>query len=124
MELAFLAPALILLIFFTIQGSLYFYGRNVAIQSAREGVSTLRLARNPSDIAASVQYTEQFAGSLSSEGLIGAQATPTYDNDSGEVSMTVTGRVIQLVPSPIVPKLVVTARAEGRAERFKGPGVE
>ena len=34
-EFAFLAPAFIFLIFFSIQGALFFYGRSVAIQSAR-----------------------------------------------------------------------------------------
>jgi Flp pilus assembly protein TadG len=44
LEMAFVAPGLILLIFFSIQAALFFYGRNVAIQAAREGVSQMRVA--------------------------------------------------------------------------------
>lgn len=119
-ELAFIAPAFIVLIFFTIQGSLYFYGRNVAIQSAREGVSQLRLATRQSDYESSragvVDATQRFARSVGRESLIDPVATPTYDNRLARVSMTVRGRVITLVPGI---DLNVTERAEGNVERFQ-----
>lgn len=120
-ELAFLAPGLLLLIFFGIQGALYFYGRNVAIQSAREGVAQLRLAQDQAtydsistDVA---NNTERFAASIGHEALIGPSASPAYDDQAARVRMTVTGDVITLVPGL---HLRVTEFAEGPVERFEG----
>jgi len=110
---------IIFLIFFTIQGALYFYGRNVAIQSAREGTSQLRLAQDEptyQDIRAGVEdNVEQFATQVGREALIDPQATSTYDDDAGRVRVEVTGRVITLVP---FLDLTVTQSAEGSVERF------
>jgi Flp pilus assembly protein TadG len=121
LELAFLAPGLLLLIFFGIQGALYFYGRNVAIQSAREGVAQLRLAQDQAtydsintDVA---NNTERFAASIGHEALIGPSASPAYDDQAARVRMTVTGDVITLVPGL---HLTVTEFAEGPVERFEG----
>jgi Flp pilus assembly protein TadG len=123
LELAFLAPGLILLIFFSIQGALFFYGRNVAIQSAREGVSQLRLAQDRAtydDIRADVvANTERFASSVGHEALIQPIATAGYDDANARASMTVTGKVITLVPGL---DLTVTEHAEGPVERFEGSG--
>jgi hypothetical protein len=118
-----LAPGLIFLIFFTIQGALYFYGKSVAIQSAREGVSQLRLAQDADvydDIRPGVvDNTERFARNVGRESLIDPVATPTYDDVNGRVSMEVTGTVITLVP---FLELRVTERAEGSVERFESSG--
>ena len=51
-ELAMVAPAFLLLIFFSIQAALFFYGRNVALQSAREAVAQLRLSPDGADYQA------------------------------------------------------------------------
>jgi hypothetical protein len=118
--MAFIAPGLIFLIFFSIQGALFFYGRNVAIQSAREGVSQLRLAQDQAtydDIRAGVKAnTEQFATAVGREALIDPLATPSYDDTAGRVRMKVQGRVISLVPWL---DLHVTEEAEGPVERFE-----
>ncbi|MDH2413237.1 pilus assembly protein [Nocardioides sp. CER19] len=120
LEMAFIAPGLILLIFFSIQAALFFYGRNVAIQAAREGVSQMRVAPDAATYEAMragvVDNTERFAGTVGRETLIDAVATPTYDGAAGRVSMTVSGRVISLVPGL---HLTVTQRAEGPVERFE-----
>lgn len=121
LELSFLAPGFLFLIFFCIQAALFFYGRNVAIQSAREGVSQLRLAQDQAtydSIAPGVVgNTEDFATSVGREALIDPQATPTYDEAAGRATMTVRGRVITLVP---FLDLTVTETAEGPVERFAG----
>lgn len=121
-EMAFIAPALILIIFFAIQAALFYYGRNVAIQSAREGVSQLRLAQDEATYqaqrAAIVDHTETFARTVGHEALMGAVATPAYDDRGGRVSMTVTGTVITLVPGL---HLTVTELADGPVERFEAP---
>ena len=119
--MAFIAPGLIFLIFFSIQGALFFYGRSVAIQSAREGVSQLRLAQDRAtydDIRAGVKAnTEQFATAVGREALIDPVATPGYVDETGRVRMTVQGRVITLLPWL---ELSVTEHAEGPVERFEG----
>jgi hypothetical protein len=118
--MAFIAPGLIFLIFFCIQGALFFYGRSVAIQSAREGVSQLRLAQDRAtydDIRAGVtSNTEQFATAVGREALIDPKATPTYDDCDCRVRMKVEGRVITLIP---FLHLTVTEEAEGPVERFE-----
>lgn len=123
MELTFIAPSLIFLIFFTIQGALFFYGRNVAIQAAREGVSQLRLAHDQPTydaIKGSVaKNTETFASEIGREALIQPTATPGYDDARARVRMEVSGRVITLIP---FLDLKVTQQAYGPVERFEAPG--
>jgi len=117
--MAFIAPGLIFLIFFSIQGALFFYGRSVAIQSAREGVSQLRLAQDRAtydDIAGGVTAnTRQFAIAVGREALIDPVATPSYDDQLARVRMKVSGKVITLLPWL---DLTVTEEAEGPVERF------
>jgi Flp pilus assembly protein TadG len=120
LELSFLAPGLIFLIFFVIQAGLFFYGKSVAIQAAREGVSQLRLAQTADvygDIRPGVvRNTESFATQVGREALIDPAATPSYDEVAGRVAMEVRGSVITLVPGL---DLQVSARAEGAVERFE-----
>lgn len=119
-ELAFIGPVLLLLIFSSIQLGLWWYGRTVAIQAAREGVSSLRLApdRETYDrISVAVTgRTERFAGAVGREALIAPRATPGYDDAAGRVSMRVTGHVITLWPGP---QLSVSEQAFGEVERFR-----
>jgi hypothetical protein len=118
--MSFLAPGLIFLIFFVIQAGLFFYGKAVAIQAAREGVSQLRLAQTPDvyrDIRGEVvRNTESFAVAVGKEALLSPAATPSYDDVAGRVSMEVRGSVISLVPGL---DLTVSARADGAVERFE-----
>lgn len=120
-ELAFIAPALLLLIFFSIQAALWWYGRTVALQAAREGVSQLRLAPDRATyqqiVGPVTDRTEQFAVAVGRESLLDPVATPEYDDVAGRVSMRVTGRVITLWPGPA---LRVTQEAFGEVERFEG----
>jgi Flp pilus assembly protein TadG len=120
LELSFLAPGLIFLIFFVIQAGLFFYGKSVAIQAAREGVSPLRLAQTAdvyTDIRPDVvRNTESFATQVGREALLDPAATPSYDEVGGRVAMEVRGSVITLVPGL---DLRVSARAEGAVERFE-----
>jgi TadE-like protein len=120
LELSIVAPAVLLLIFFAIQAGLFFYGRTVAVQAAREGVSQLRLAQTP-EIAADIEEDvedgiEGYALALGREALLDPEAVSTYDEDVGEVSMTVTGKTITIVPGLT---LTATGRAFGEIERFE-----
>jgi Flp pilus assembly protein TadG len=120
LELSFLAPGLIFLIFFTIQAGLFFYGKSVAIQAAREGVSQLRLAQTVdvyTDIRRDVvRNTESFATQVGREALLDPTATASYDDVEGRVVVEVRGSVITLVPGL---DLRVSASAEGAVERFE-----
>ena len=120
-ELAFVAPVLLMLIFFSIQTSLWWYGRTVALQAAREGVSQLRLAPTEADyrqiVGPVTDRTERFAIAVGRESLLRPEATPEYDDAAGRVSMRVTGAVITLWPGV---DLTVTQEAFGEIERFEG----
>ncbi|MGL5826611.1 MAG: TadE/TadG family type IV pilus assembly protein, partial [Nocardioides sp.] len=121
LEMALIAPGLIFLIFFCVQGALFFYGKSVAIQSAREGVSQLRLAPDqptydqirPEVIA----NTERFAATVGRESLIDPAVSSSYDDARARVRVVVTGQVISLVPWL---DLTITESAEGPVERFDG----
>lgn len=121
LELSLVAPTLLAFIFFSIQAGLYFYGRTVAEQAAREGVSKLRLAQTETisdSIRGDVQSAvEAYALAVGRETLLGPKATTTYDGATGVVSVTVTGDVITLVPGL---DLTVTQRVFGEIERFEG----
>jgi hypothetical protein len=121
LELSFLAPGLIFLIFLVIQAGLFFYGKTVAIQAAREGVSQLRLAQTRDDflqIKGDVaRNTESYATSVGREALLQPDAQPDSDYDAPvpKVWMDVSGDVITLVPGLT---LRATAHVEGVVERF------
>lgn len=123
LEMAFVAPALIALIFLCIQGALFFYGRNVAIQAAREGVSQLRAVPDEATFAAikgdALASVEGFAGEIGRESLIAPYATATYHDGAAydRVSVTVSGGVITLLPGL---HLHVSQTAEGPVEQFMG----
>jgi Flp pilus assembly protein TadG len=118
-ELSIVAPAVILLIFFTVQVALWLYGRNVALEAAREGVSTLRLVDETSDIAAAedrIEHdTEAYATNVGGQSLVKPVVTAHYDAASGRVRVTVRGVVVSLVGLD----LPVTRSATGEIERFE-----
>ena len=119
-ELAIVAPALLILIFFSIQASLYYYGRVVAQGAAREGVSQLRLAQTKADAdknAAAIQTNvEDYAASVGRETLLAPVVDSGYLEAEGTVWVSVEGRVITLVPGL---DLTVTQRVDGTVERFE-----
>jgi hypothetical protein len=119
--MSIVAPGLVLLIFFGIQSGLYFYGRTVAVQSAREGVSLLRLSQTEQmarDLTPAARAkAEDFAVAVGRESLLDPVAEVQYDPAGGEVEVRVTGRVISLVPGL---DLEVSEVASGTIERFEG----
>ncbi len=121
LEMSIVAPGLVLLIFFGIQSGLYFYGRTVAVQSAREGVSLLRLSQTEQmarDLTPAARAkAEDFAVAVGRESLLDPVAEVQYDPAGGEVEVRVTGRVISLVPGL---DLEVSEVASGTIERFEG----
>ncbi|GAB7190330.1 hypothetical protein NUM3379_10360 [Kineococcus sp. NUM-3379] len=126
LELAFVAPALLLLVFTTIQVGLWYSGRSVALQAAREGVSQLRLAGTEAQAAALEPFVTErvlrFSQTVGRESLLAPAATVRWfvvpeDGGNARVEVVVTGRVVSLVPGL---DLRTTQRAQGEVERFEG----
>jgi Flp pilus assembly protein TadG len=119
-ELAVVAPALLLVIFFMVQVALWLYGRDVAHQAASEGVSELRLVPAGVDVTAArsdvTAHVTRYAGRLGGSALSGPVVSTDYDDAAGRVTVTVTGQVVSLVPGLT---LHVSQRASGEIERFE-----
>ena len=120
LELAVIGPSLMVLIFFVIQVALYFYGRSVALQSAREGVSQLRLAPDSDSfdvleprVTTSVQ---DFAAKVGNGALNDAKMTAGHDPAYDRVTVTVKGDAISLVPWMT---WTVSQTASGTVEKFR-----
>ncbi|WP_337063251.1 TadE family protein [Kineococcus sp. G2] len=123
LETAFLAPVFLLLVFFGIQAGLWAYGRSVALQSAREGVSQLRLLADEQAVAAGQagveEHVRQFATTVGREALLAPQVRTTWSADGRRVRVSVSGRVISLVPGL---DLSTTQSAAGPRELFGSEG--
>jgi Flp pilus assembly protein TadG len=120
-EFAFIAPMLLLLVWFVIQAALYFYGRSVALQAAREAVSQYRLAQTQQQYNAVhdrvAANTTDYAAHVGSGALNDVNVTPDYTGE--RVTVTVTGTTISLVPGLT---LKVTETASGTVEKFGNSG--
>lgn len=117
-ELSIVAPVVVLLIFFTVQFALWLYGRNVALQAAREGVSTLRLVNEVDARAAendTEKDTEAYAAKVGAQSLLKPRATAVYNPRTGRVRVTVAGDVVSLIGLD----LSVSRTATGEVERFE-----
>ena len=122
LELAVLAPSLLLLIFLIIQLALFLYGRSVALQTAREGLSQLRLAQTRSAYDGLQPTVDddmtRFASSVGGGMLVATDASSSYDDRAGSVTVSVTGETLSLVPGL---HLHVTQQATAPIERFRMP---
>ncbi|QNE22524.1 pilus assembly protein [Kribbella qitaiheensis] len=121
LELAILAPSILALIFISIQTALWLYGRSVALNAAQEGVSRLRLVQPPlytpaigEKVRADIEaYAQQLGGNSLGDAQVLA---PSYDDPKGQVSFTVTGETVSLVPGLT---LTVSQTATGPIEQFE-----
>ncbi len=122
--MAFIAPALLLFIFMSIQSGLYFYGRAVAIASAREGVAQLRLAQGQSDYdrrePVVTTNVTSYVDAIGRGSLFASKVTATSDytppgEEEAYVSVRVQGTVVTLVPGL---ELKVDQTVRGSVERF------
>lgn len=130
-ELAVLAPVLLVVIFSIVQAGLWAYGRNVALDAAEHGVSELRTVQpaqaTPAECASVESATTTYAQKLGGSGLVDASAAADYARDVGGgcpqpvggqnvVHVTVSGHVVSLVPGLT---LTVKRTASGRIEQFQ-----
>ncbi len=119
LELSIVAPGLLLLIFFMIQVALWLYGRNVALQAAREGASQLRVVVVGSDTTSAltaVQATaENYLRVVGRDTVSKPSATATVISGT-RVRVTVTAQAVSLVPGVT---LTVHASGDGEIEQFQ-----
>lgn len=118
-ELSIVAPALLLLIFAAVQIGLWLYGRNVADQAAREGVSYLRTVIGTATPGSALSAAEVTASNFAlavGQGTIQDVSADADVLDGTRVRMRVRGRAISLVPGMT---LEVHASAEGEIELFQ-----
>jgi hypothetical protein len=108
-----------------VQSALYFYGRSVALQAAREGVSQLRLYDNLNDCQSNSgvigKNVESYSRNVGSGALEDAKAAPTctfVDGGNSTVHVRVTGHAISLLGFT----LSIDETATGRVEQFQEDG--
>lgn len=113
LEVAILGPALLLIVFATVQAGLWFYARSLALAAAQEGVAAARAYQSSLDtgISRASAFLDRSAGdSLSAVTVTGAGSTPQI------VRIEVRGRALSVLPG--VPGLPVAQAAQGPVERF------
>ena len=113
LEIAILAPAILLLTFAVVQAGLWFYARALALAAAQEGVTAARAYRAaPSAGPARAQafLREQAGDSLSDTTVSSAGTTTTL------VRIQVTGRSLSVLPG--IPGPAVAQSAQAQRERF------
>lgn len=119
LELTVLFPVVLLLLFGVIQGALYFHGRNVAMAAAEQGVRAGRVDGQSNRAGTAAGHARQFlvdTGQL--DNLTGLRITP--DVGAGTVRVTVTARVVSLLPG--IPGPEISQTASGSIERFTNDG--
>ena len=123
LEAAFVAPALLLLVLTTVQAGLWFHGRSVALQVAREGVSQWRLADSEAEAAELRPLVDarvlHYAAAVGRESLLEPAVVSAWElrpDGDARAEVVVTGAVVSLVPGL---HLSTTQRAVGEVERFQ-----
>jgi Flp pilus assembly protein TadG len=129
-EFSIIALPLLLLVFLVVQVALWYWGRTVALQAARQGLSQLRLYSDYSQFQAAQPRVDgsvdDYVNSLSraaltsaqeQSGWLDAQGNPIDRDQPGPVSVRVEvhGDTISLVP---FLHLSTTQVVTGRVERF------
>lgn len=116
-ELAILLPLILLLLIASIQTGAYFLARAVALNAAQVAVTSARTLEGDSAAVAeqkALDFIAATAGWLTpADGI--DPAVVVKDEAAGEVTATVTGKALQLVPGL---NLTVRQTARGPIERF------
>ena len=116
-ELAILAPALLIISMLIIQWALWFEARGVALAAAQAGARTAR-EQVPGWPAQSRTDAEDFYGRVGTKLISGlaASVTPAGGQPS-QVYVSVTGQIPTLIP--FIQPLTVTEKAGGPVECFR-----
>lgn len=116
-ELAILLPLILLLLIASVQAGAYFLARAVALNAAQVAVTSARTLEGDSAAVAeqkAIDFVAATSGWLTPVGGTDL-AVVVKDEAAGEVTATVTGKVLQLVPGL---ELTVRQTARGPIERF------
>ncbi len=111
-EIAVLAPVLLLVVFTIVQVGLWSYARSLALGAAQEGVLAGRSFG--ATVAAGRVRAEQFLEERAGDSLVDPAVVARASD--GSVRIEVTGRSLSVLPG--VPGLPVRQSAEGPVERF------
>jgi Flp pilus assembly protein TadG len=117
LELAILFPALLLVIFTTIQAALWYHARSLALAAAQEGVRAARA--EDSSLGAGRAAAQAFLNQAAADTLLDT-AVSTAGSGPAEVRVRVTGRALSVFPG--VPGPAVAQESRGAVERFTSPG--
>jgi Flp pilus assembly protein TadG len=114
-EVAVLAPVLLLVVFTIVQVGLWSYARSLALGAAQEGVAAGRAYRAPADAGRlrAEQFLARAAGDSLLDAHVVARTTP------GSLQVEVTGRALSVLPG--IPGLPVRQHAQGPIERVTQP---
>lgn len=115
LEVAVLAPVLLLVVFTIIQTAMFAYARSLALGAAQEGVAAGRVDGGTTQAARARarDFLDRTAGDSLRSSSVEASATAT------EVEVEVRGRAISILPG--LPGLPVRQSARGPIERFTTP---
>ena len=116
LELAVVFPLVLLLIFGTIQGALYYHARNVALAAAQEGVVDARVENGSA--GAGVTRTQSFLADAGGSSVL-LNAAVSSNSSATEVTITVRGAVPSVLPG--VAGFTLTQSASGPLERVTAP---
>ena len=117
LEVAILGPALLALIFVTVQAGLWFYARSLALAAATEGVTAGRAYQAPP--GAGLARAQAFIADHAGDSLLAATVTDA-GSDATTVRIRVTGQALSVLTG--IDGWTVTQSAEGPRERFTVPG--
>lgn len=115
LEIAILAPALLLLVFTVVQVGLWSYARSLALGAAQEGLSAGRA--HGAQASAGRTRAEQFLDRAAGDSLLAR--TVTVRTTGSSVRVEVEGRSLSVLPG--VPGIPVRQSAEGPRERYTVP---
>lgn len=117
-ELAILAPALLIISALIIQWALWFEARGVALSAAQQGARIAR-AQVPGWPTQSVSQAESFYNQVGTHLLSGLNVTLSQvgGQPPNQVYVTVKGQIPTLIP--LISPLTVTEKAGGPVECFR-----
>jgi len=115
LEVAVLAPALLLVVFATIQVGLWSYARSLALGAAQEGLVVGRAYGSSAE--AGRARAEQFLAERAGDSLLDSRVA--VHGTAARLRVDVTGRALSVLPG--IPGLPVRQHAVGPLERVTAP---
>ncbi|MDG4827835.1 pilus assembly protein [Solwaraspora sp. WMMD1047] len=115
-ELAILMPAILVLLFGSIQTAAWFLARTTAMHAAQQAVNAQRAYQAPAGVGET--QAESFLDQAG-DWLVDWDVAVTVSPDTAEVSATVEGEALTIIP--FLPMPDISQTAHGTVERFTPP---